>query len=485
MQNIPKHRYARLGASLAVAGILCLAAHAEQLPLTCASVFGDGAVLQQGIELPVWGISAPGAHVSVQIAGQTVSGVADSTGNWKILLAPLTADALTALEKAPKGRTLTVSATHSKRSCIVTFSGILVGEVWLCSGQSNMAGKVRHHPVEDRSDNLLRSHFPDIRHTVGDGIWTTATKDSVNHFTRVGFCFARDIHRELHVPVGLLNASTGGSHIEAWMRAAPDVEIESPANSRPRTYGSNYAKLIAPMVGYGMRGALWYQGEANASEGIEYQQKLTWMIQDWRRSWQLGDFPFYFVQIAAIGTSPTNSPAMGDGRARIRDAQRRVLSTINTGMATAIDNGALKEHPPNKKEIGIRLAQWALHRDYDRAEVVPSGPLYKAHQIEGKHVRIKFDYADGLMKANRTPFHEPEPAPDVDLPWLSIQGEDGTWHWATATIDGKDLLVSSEKVSKPKAVRYATTNRPLGVYLYNAAGLPASPFATMPLWGEK
>ncbi|MBT3294867.1 MAG: hypothetical protein HN383_06325 [Verrucomicrobia bacterium] len=485
MRAYNRHRFSQVGIALLLAGLLCAAAHAESLPLTCAPVFGDGAVLQQGIELPVWGTAEPGAVVTVRIGEQSVTGVADDEGHWKVLLAPLVADELASLAEAPVGSTLTVSATHAKGSSTVTFSGILVGEVWFCSGQSNMAGKVRHHPVEDRSDNLLRSHLPAIRHTVGDGSWATATKGSVNHFTRLGFCFAREIHRELQVPIGLLNASTGGSPIEAWMRAAPDVELQLPANSRPRSYGGNYARLVAPMVGYGIRGTLWYQGEANASEGVEYQQKLSWMIKDWRRSWELGDFPFYYVQIAAIGSSPTNSPVMGDGRARIRDAQRRVMSTVNTGMATAIDNGALKEHPPNRKEMGVRLAQWALQRDYKRADVVPSGPLYKGCKIEGRQIRIQFDYAEGLMKATRTPYHKPEPTPDADLPWLSIQGQDGTWHWATATIDGNDLLVSSAKVSKPKAVRYATTNRPLGVYLYNAAGLPASPFATTPLWGEQ
>jgi sialate O-acetylesterase len=144
-----------------------------------------------GVSCPVWGTTVPGAKVSVRIADQRVTGVADSTGKWTVLLAPLTADKLPALDKAPTGRTLTVSATHSERSSTITFSDILVGEVWLCSGQSNMAGKVRHNPVEDRSDNLMHSNFPAIRHTVGDGTWTTATKGSVNHFTRVGFCFGR------------------------------------------------------------------------------------------------------------------------------------------------------------------------------------------------------------------------------------------------------------------------------------------------------
>ncbi len=485
MIRFPKYRYLYLCISVCVAGVFCLTTQAEELPLHCAPVFGDSAVLQQGKKLPVWGTTVPGAQVSVRIADQTVTGVAGSTGKWKVLLAPLTADKLSALNKAPTGRTLTVSATHAKNTTTRTFSGILVGEVWLCSGQSNMAGKVRHNPYEDPNDNLFKSHFPAIRHTYCDGTWTTATKHSVNEFTRIGFCFAREIHRQLRIPIGLLNASTGGSPIESWMRAKPDVELKSTTNSRPPTYGGLYAKHIAPIVGYGIRGTLWYQGEANAREGIEYQQKLTWMIKDWRQSWQLGSFPFYFVQIAAIGTSPMDSPAMGDGRARIREAQRLALTTINTGMATAIDNGSSREHPPNKKEIGIRLAKWALHRDYDRTDIAPSGPLYKSHSIEGKRVRIKFDYGDGLMKANRTPYHEPEPAPKADLPWLSIQGEDGTWHWAKATIDDKDLLVFSEKVSKPKAVRYATTNRPLGVYLYNAAGLPAVPFATTPLWSEE
>jgi sialate O-acetylesterase len=202
------------------------------------------------------------------------------------------------------------------------------------------------------------------------------------------------------------------------------------------------------------------------------------MIQDWRASWELGDFPFYFVQLAGIGRSPDDKPAMGDGRARIREAQRCALTLKNTGMAVAVDIGADREHPGNKAEVGVRLAHWALHNDYGRKDIPPSGPLYKGFKVEGNAIRISFDYAEGLMAATKTDYVPPRPAPGAKIPWLSIQGKDGAWHWADGRIAGQDLLVSSEEVAEPVAVRYGYTNRPIGVYLYNAAGLPASPFTT-------
>jgi len=191
------------------------------------------------------------------------------------------------------------------------------------------------------------------------------------------------------------------------------------------------------------------------------------------------DFPSYFVQLASMGESPTDKPEGGDGRAAIRNAQLEALSIPNTGMAVAIDIGEKKEHPKNKYDVGLRLARWALHNDYGKEDVVPSGPLYKSHEVEGSAIRVKFEYAQsGLMLANKGGYEPPVPTPDAAMPWLSIQARDGTWHWAEGRIDGSDLIVSSKEVAEPVAVRYAYTQFPVGANLYNKDGLPASPFST-------
>jgi sialate O-acetylesterase len=180
-----------------------------------------------------------------------------------------------------------------------------------------------------------------------------------------------------------------------------------------------------------------------------------------------------------MGESPTDKPEGGDGRAAIRNAQLEALSIPNTGMAFAIDIGEKKEHPKNKYDVGLRLAAWALHKDYGMKDLVPSSPLYKSQKFEGNSIRVKFDYAqNGLMLANKDGYEPPTPTPYAAMPWLSIQAKDGTWHWAEGKIDGSDLIVSSKEVTEPVAVRYAYTQYPIGFNLYNKDGLPASPFSS-------
>ena len=311
-------------------------AAALTLEAQCPPVFGNHAVFQQGIPVPVWGTSLPGAKVTVSFANQSMSTVAGEDGRWRVTLDPLPSDRLDSIHEAPKGRTLSLVAELDGKKARKVFVDILVGEVWLCSGQSNMAAKVRHnHANQDPKDNLLKSNFPAIRHICAPGGWQMATPRFVGEFTRVGFCFARKVHLEQKVPVGLLNACAGGSRIESWMRVPP-VGLPETSRTQKIQCGALYRQRVAPLVGYGMRGALWYQGEANAAEGHSYFLKMESLINDWRSTWKLGEFPFYFVQLAGIGRSPIHNPAMGDGRARIREAQRRVLGIENTGMAVAV-----------------------------------------------------------------------------------------------------------------------------------------------------
>lgn len=447
--------------------------------LRCAPVFNHHAILQQGTTVHLWGWAEQGAKVTVTLGENHQTAVANKAGQWNVNLAPMTADKLDDLTTAPQGRPLHITALKDGKTEKLTFNHILIGEVWLCSGQSNMAGKVRNnHAAQNPNEDLAKLNLPALRQYRADLGWSTATPGPIREFTRVGLCFARKLQQELKVPVGILSASVGGTSIETWIR--PTDVTKDP--TKKHALGSNYLKHITPLVGTSMRGALWYQGEGNVKDGLGYYPKLKTLIDGWRGAWKMDKLPFLVVQLAGIGTQQPKDPAMAEGRAHIREAQFQILEKIpHTGLATAIDIGGPKEHPANKREIGIRLAHWALHHQYAKKQISPSGPIYQGFKIEGNSIRILFKHAEGLMIANKEDYLAPVPAPDSKLPWLSIQDKDGSWHWAKATIDGKDLIVSSPEVKQPIAVRFATTNRPLGAYLYNATGLPAFPFATKAL----
>ena len=460
-------------------GCLALPVFAGEAPSTlrCAPVFGDHAILQQQMEIPVWGQARPEAVVSVKLGDQSQQTRAAADGTWRLKLPAMTATPLPSPDAAPDGIAMEVLSRHPDGDETLRFQHILIGEVWLCSGQSNIAGKVKHNSTgKGGGDHLAQASIPTIRQFRSDIGWSLAIPGDVLEFTRVGFCFARELQRELKVPVGLLSASVGGTSIESWIRT--EAPLDPSIANQP---GGNYLRHIQPLVGCAMRGALWYQGEANLKDGFGYLSKIKNLIEGWRSVWQQGDYPFLIVQLASIGESVPGDAAMGENRARIREAQLQVLRQIpHTGLAAAIDTGALKEHPPNKYETSFRLAQWALHHQYGRQDIVPSGPIFRDAKVEGGSVRVRFDNAKGLMIANKLDYEMPVAAPDAKLPWLSIQSKDGSWHWADARIAGTDLLVSSPEVAEPVAVRYAWVNRPLGPYLYNAAGLPAFPFSTEP-----
>lgn len=433
--------------------------------------FRDHAVLQQKIPLPVWGTTLPGAEVRVTYWEQGMTTVADDEGAWRVVLLPMNAARLASVHEVPKGFALTATATKDGAKATTRIEDVLVGEVWLCAGQSNMAGKMRtnvtrHFP----EDSIPKANYPAMRQWISptEEAWRVCSPETAPEFKKVCFFFGRRVFEDILVPVGLINAAVGGSKIEPWLNQAPYEK------------GKYFESMIQPLAGYGLRGALWYQGESNAKEdGIAYLPKLKSLITGWREAWDQGDFPVYYVQLPGIGTSPTDLPAMGDGRAGIRQAYFEALDLPNTGMAIALDIGDEREHPPNKYDTGVRLAHLALHHDYGFEDLVASGPLYKESKIEGGVIRIRFEHAEGgLMIAEKEGFLPPVPKPDAKLGWLSIQAKDGTWHWAEGKIDGSDLVVSSPEVPDPVAVRYAYTNRPVGPLLYNKEGLPVGPFRT-------
>lgn len=441
---------------------------APTLEARCSGAFGDNAVFQQNMPVPIWGQSLPQAKVTVAFDKQSKSTTAGADGAWRVTLDPMPADKLTSVNEAPAGRTLTITTSLKSETATKSYANILIGEVWLCAGQSNIGGKLGRAAAGSTlpDGSILTGNYPALRQTGGPGPWLVCSPETVDQFKKVGFHFGRPVQQEIRIPVGIISAAVGGSSIETWLNQPPQ-----PA--------SNYEKLIAPLVGYGIRGIIWYQGEGNEKDGRTYLPKLLSLIRGWRDVWKQGDFPFYFVQIASIGESPADQPAGGDGRAEIRNAQFEALSVANTGMAVTIDIGEKKEHPKNKYDVGLRLAQWALNKTYGKQDVVPSGPLYKSQVIEGAMIRVKFDYAQhGLMLAKKEGCAAPIPTPDAPMPWLSIQAKDRTWHWAEGRIAGSDLIVSSKDVREPVAVRYAYTQFPAGCNLYNKDGLPAAPFST-------
>ena len=440
---------------------LCLAQTNVEQSISMGAPFCDHAVLQQKIHLPVWGTALPGATVTVAFDGQSKSAITDEKGQWRVLLDPMTAVNLSSVNQAPEGKKMTVTCEKEGWKTVKELNDLLVGDVWLCAGQSNMAGRMGGVSVD-------KANCPALRQLVASepGPWLVCAPETAPKFKRVCFYFARRLQSDILVPVGIINAAVGGSQIETWL------------NQKPFETGPNYVKHIEPFVGFGLRGAIWYQGESNEKDKRAYLPKLTSLINGWRAVWNQGDFPVYFVQLPGIGTSPLDNPAGGDGRAEIRQACVEALAITNTGLAVTIDVGALKEHPPNKFDTGVRLAHAALYKTYGLKEV-PISPLYKSHRIEGRTIRVTFDNAQqGLMVAVKEGALPPKPTPDAKLQWLSLQDKDGTWHWADGTIEGSDLIVSCKDVKQPVAVRYAYTQHPCGSLLYNKEGMPASPFTT-------
>jgi sialate O-acetylesterase len=425
-------------------------------------------VLQREMPVPIWGTADPGEKITITYRDQKVVGVADDKGKWIIKLPELSVD----LKHA--GHELTVAGKEKS----VTFKDVVVGEVWLCAGQSNMAWRVQQ---SDAADDIKTANFPLIRHRPHNGQWSQCDPKSVLSFTAVGFYFARKVHEETGLPVGLLNNAIGGTRIEPWLVPASEKDYEHIKPENPKVQFSNlYKSHTEPLRPYAIRGMLWYQGESNGGEGESYYLKLKALVEGMRKTWGQGDFSFYNVQLPNFTGNP-DLPAGGDGFSRIREAQAKGLGIKNTGMAVTIDVGDPRNiHPTNKKDVGERLALWALAKDYGKKDVVYRGPTFKEMKIDGGKARITFDHAagGGLIvgkKVGKGPVTEDK---EGTLKRFAIAGEDKKWVWADAVIDGGDVVVSSPDVPKPVAVRYAFSGNPAGANLYNKAGLPAAPFRT-------
>jgi sialate O-acetylesterase len=497
--------------------------------VTLPAIFGSEMVLQQGLNVPVWGKADPGEKVTVTFAGQTKTVTAGDDGKWRVTLDPLKAGA--------EGRALTVAGKNT-----VTLDKVVVGEVWLCSGQSNMQMALRsaqggREAVSQANPKIrLFTVEPLSKLQPQDdcrGKWAVCTPQSVENFSAVGYYFGNALQEALDVPVGLINASWGGQNIETftpraalsesvpWSKSLAgridrEMKAHDPAASQKRyeealakweqsleaytqakaagtakgsapkkpsapekTPGPSrlYNAMIHPLVPFAMRGALWYQGEANRGDGMLYTEKMRTLIEGWRKVWGQGEFPFLFVQLAPCkyfgdrsdGLEPVTPPS-----AEIRPSQRfpyiwqaqlDALKIPGTGMAATVDLDGPALHPGRKKEVGDRLAGWALAKVYDKDVPVYSGPLFKGAREEGAALRVSFDHA-GSGLASRD---------GKDLSWFEIAGEDKVYYPARAKIEGAELVVSSEQVSAPKYVRYGWDEIAMP-NLMNKEGLPASAF---------
>ncbi|HEY5316072.1 MAG TPA: sialate O-acetylesterase [Pirellulales bacterium] len=420
------------------------AAHAEvKLP----AVLGSHMVLQRDMPLPIWGSADPGEAVSVRLDDQTAETTTDAAGNWQVKLSPVAADG--------KSHRLVVKGKNS-----IELEDILYGEVWLGSGQSNMEWQLKN--TDGASEAIAAATHPQIRlfHVPKvqqkapakdvQASWKVCDPATVPAFSGVLYYFGQRLHDELKVPVGLINDAWGGSPIEPWTIAGTHS-------------GGMYNGMIAPVKPFALRGVIWYQGETNAMQknGLAYYDKMRALIEGWRRVWGQ-DLSFYFVQLAPWDGryEPGQLPALWE-------AQAASLKIPGTGMVVTtdlVDN--LKDiHPRNKRDVGQRLARWALAKDYGRKKLVYSGPLFRALTIEGNQARIEFAHADGGLKSR-----DGKPLTEFE-----IAGADGKFVPAEAVIDGDCVKVQSKEVTAPTQVRlgWRATANP---NLVNAAGLPASPF---------
>ena len=491
--------------------------HAE---VTLPSVIGDNMVLQRDMQIPIWGWASPGEEITVTLGTEdeateslfSTTIVADTEGNWRTKLSAMDAGGPYILK---------INGSNT-----LELTNVLIGEVWVCSGQSNMEWSVR--ASKDADAEIAAANYPTIRlfdvprkpsGLLQDDVeadWSETTPETIENFSAVAYYFGRKLHKNLNVPIGLINTSWGGTRIEPWTPPAgfdsvPTLEsiskeiqeahadyrqqlpekmkeIEAwiaetrealktdarltqiPENRHSLRHHARptglYNGMVYPIVPYAVRGAIWYQGESNLRDGMRYHEKMKALINGWREVWGQGDFPFYFVQLAPFNYGGW----IGDPffLPQIWEAQTATLSVPNTGMAVTTDIGNLKDiHPQNKQEVGRRLALWALAKTYGREDVTYSGPLYKSMTVDGNIIRLSFDFVEGGLMARG---EEP-------LTWFEIAGEDKQFVEAKATIDGNTILVSSDTVANPIAVRFGW-HQNAEPNLVNKEGLPASPFRT-------
>ncbi len=437
-------------------------------------IFGNKMVLQRDMKVSIWGWATPNEKIKIEIAGQTKTTVADKDGNWTLKLDPVVA-----------GGPHKLIVTGNNK---VEYSDILFGEVWICSGQSNMSFIL--NSANNAKEEIAKADYPEIRYmnipctSISEPqkdlelpVWKECSPKMAAQMSAVGYFFVRKIHQELKVPVGLINDSWGGASCEAWINpkvlaANPDFSpVLDPERIKKvgpqQRAGYLYNGMICPIKPYTIRGVVWYQGEANAGRAVQYETLFPAMIQNWREEWGQGDFSFYYVQLANFMKRQEKPTA--SAWAELREAQTRTMALRGTGEAVIIDIGEEKDiHPKNKQDVGARLAAWALAKDYGK-EVVYSGPRFHCLKIDDNKAMVSFDsMGSGLVVKGDT------------LKGFAVAGADQVFYWADAKLEGDRIVLSSAQVAHPVAVRYAWADNP-ECNLYNKEGFPATPFRT-DLW---
>jgi sialate O-acetylesterase len=435
--------------------------------ISIPEIFSNNMVLQQKSEVPLWGWAKTGETVTIKAdwLDKEITISVGSQGTWKVILTTPEA-----------GGPYNI---HLKGYNELTLKNVLIGEVWLCSGQSNMEWSAQSG-INNGEDEIENAKFPEIRlftvyqstshypqdHLAGE--WSECTPETMRSFSAIGYLFAKILHKEMGVPVGIINTSWGGTPAEAWMPeeviVKDDFLREAATKMKPVPWGPVepgriYNSMISPLVPFHIAGVLWYQGEQNTVNAYAYKEILTSLIRSWRSIWKY-DFPFYYAQIA---------PYRYDNKyvgVEVRDAQRRVLEVPNTGMIVLSDIGDTTNiHPKNKQDVALRFANLALNRYYKTKQIEDSGPLYKELTIDKNKAIISFLHSEGLHVAG------------TKLTCFEIAGEDKVFYPADAKIKGEQVLVSSKKVKSPVAVRFAWSNTATP-NLFNGANLPASCFIT-------
>ncbi len=488
--------------------LFLLSSHYSFAEVKLPALFSDHMVLQHDMDIPVWGWADPGEKVIVKIGGFVAETIANAEGRWKVQTGPL---------KAGGPYEMVISGANT-----IKIANVLAGEVWVCSGQSNMAMEVRS--CMNAEEVISLANFPEIRHfqvkrakashpmedvlstsdpsTSWLNSWEICDPSTVGHFSGSAYFFALDLYKKRNIPVGIIHASWGGTTAEAWTprdtlisdRELKDILEDWPDYNndeewltqeyekfvqeveKARLEGRDdplyfnqpsvlYNGIIAPIIPFGIRGVLWYQGESNAYRATQYRDLFPAMITQWRKKWTQGDFPFLFVQLANYQFEPQVFP-------ELREAQTMALSLPQTAMAVTIDIGDSADiHPRNKQEVGRRLSLAAQKIAYGE-DIVFSGPLFKKMFIDDSKCWLLFNHVgDGMIAKG-----------DGELRGFTISGSDGLFVEAQARIDGDQVIVWNESIEQPVAVRYAWANHPVGCNLYNMSGdkphLPASPFRT-------
>lgn len=446
---------------------VCSAAQAD---VTLPKVFTDHMVLQRDKLLPIWGWAEPGEQVAVTVGGNSAAATADDEGRWKVTMPKMSS--------AAEPLDITIRGNNE-----LIVRDVLVGEVWICSGQSNMEWSLTRalNPEQEiAAADHPRLRLFTVKKTRADspasdvvGEWSVCTPESAAGFSAVAYFFGRHLQQHLDVPIGLINTSWGGTPAEYW--TPKTVFDNDPAMLEPvdhpyaqkvlTTPSILYNGMIAPLIPFACRGVIWYQGESNVSMASQYHRLFTSMITSWREAWGQGDFPFLFVQIAPWDYSGIASWPRS-GVPRIREAQLQTLTLPKTGMVVTTDIGNLKDiHPKNKQEVGRRLGLSARAIAYGE-KLEHSGPLFKSVRFEGDRAIVSFTHVGGGLRVK-----------GQELTEFQIAGEDKNFVPATAEIDGRTVVVHSDEVANPTAVRFGFSDVALP-NLFNESGLPASPFRT-------